>query len=132
MRKILLLSLVVFALLSCQESFHSRLEKDTRAKTERDCPQRLDEVTTLDSIVFHNDGTNDYKLFFTLDVDSSAVAGFTSIRNTELRATLLQGIRNDIDLTKIREHRMNIVYSFRVRDTGNDLGEVRFTAKDYE
>ncbi len=132
MRQILCLSLFLMVVCACQEDFATRLEKDTRGKTERDCPQRLDEVTTLDSIVFHNDGSADYKLFFTLDVDSAAAVAFGNIRNGELRSTLLQGVRNDIDLRKIKEHKLNIVYFFRVKDTGNDLGEIRFTAKDYE
>ncbi len=132
MKNTLLLSLLIMVLMSCQESFRSRLEYEAKVKTERECPQRLDEVATLDSIVFRNNGTDDYMLFFTLDVDSSAAAAFESIRKAELRATLLQGIKNDIGLAKIRENKLNIVCSFRVKDTGKELCKQRFTAKDYE
>ncbi len=131
MKKILCVLVLSLALFACQESFKSQLEKETKALTERDCPRRLDELTTLDSLVFHDDGSNDYKSYFTIDFDSSSVVAFRE-RVGELRSILLQGIRNSIELEQVRKHKLNIVYVYRVKDTGEHLDEICFTAKDYE
>ena len=58
------LFVLVLSLFSCQENFTKRLERETKLMTERECPKKFDDITVLDSVVFHDDGTNDYKLYY--------------------------------------------------------------------
>lgn len=117
--------------MSCQENFSKRLEQETKLMTERECPKRFDEITVLDSVVFHDDGTNDYKLYYSMNVDSDFKAKFHD-NYAEVRQLFLRDVRNDIDLKQIKSEGLNIVYVFCDASDGGLIGEIRFTKSDYE
>ena len=125
------LFVLVLSLFSCQENFTKRLERETKLMTERECPKKFDDITVLDSVVFHDDGTNDYKLYYSMNVNSDFKDMFDDKYN-EVYQLFLKDVRNDLDLKQIKVNGLNIVYLFREAGSGNLICELRFTKSDYE
>lgn len=126
---VLLSCLFLFA--SCQESIGERLERETKEWTRKNCPRpEFEDIIILDSLVFHNDGSNDYKLCYTFVADSFQLEEFNN-KKGELRDRLLTSIINSADLRHVKREGCNIVYSYTLEGTDEPLCEFRFTKKDY-
>lgn len=123
-------TLSVVCLASCQENKLDRIERESREYTERNCPQVLDSLVTLDSIVFHNDGSNDFVYCYSVkNVDGIKEA---MAENEEtLRSNYLSSIRNSVDLKNIKAEGLNIVYRYSLADTNEQLAEFSFSKSDY-
>ena len=134
MKKTFLLSLfsilVLVSLSSCQESKGERFKREAQEFTKTKCPSvSADGVIRTDSMVFHNDGTNDMIYYYTiLDESSEAVL----IRNmASVEAELRRGIINSVDMRHQKEANLNFIYIYRSVTTGKEVMKFKFTSQDY-
>lgn len=126
-------------LTSCQESKNERLEREARELTERTCPQRItpDGSVILDSIVFHDDGTNEINYYYQVNTDDEGVVKL-QLQRKELERSLLSGINNSIDLRHVKEMGVTIVHHYHRLKTDSlnqqqreEVLSFRFTKNDY-
>ena len=131
--------LFAVCLTSCQESKTQRLEREAQELTERTCPQRImpDGSVILDSIVYHDDGSNEIGYFYQVNTDDEGVVKL-QLQKKELERQLLSTVINSIDLRNVKEMGVTIVSHFdRVKadSLGNQRREeiltFRFTKEDY-
>ena len=132
--------LFVLVLTSCQESKQERLEREARELTEKNCPQRVtpDGTVILDSIVYHNDGSNEIKYYYTVNTDNDGVLAL-QLQKKELERQLLSGINNSIDLRHVKEMGVTIVHYYN-RTVTDSVGPPKteniltfeFTKNDYQ
>ena len=132
--------LFVLVLTSCQESKQERLEREARELTEKNCPQRVtpDGTVILDSIVHHNDGSNEIKYYYTVNTDNDGVLAL-QLQKKELERQLLSGINNSIDLRHVKEMGVTIVHYYN-RTVTDSVGPPKteniltfeFTKNDYQ
>lgn len=130
--RLLFISSVLLCLLSaCQESKMDRFERETKDFTERNCPKQCDAITILDSLVFHNDGTMDYRYYYSVDLTSKEESLFMQ-KLEDLRYECLEGIRNSVELKNVKAAGLNIVLSYFEKKTKKKLVEIRYKKEDYE
>ena len=108
-----------------------RFERETLDYTLRNCPHRLDPITTLDSVVFHNDGTLDYIYYYTVSLDSQMIETFCK-KSDDIAEITLRNVRNNIDLKAVKESGLNIIYLYRDSLTGKTIQTFRFTKEQYQ
>lgn len=136
MKKLFLLFIAVFALIiitqSCQESKMERFVRETADYTKKNCPQRIgnDNIIVLDSLVFHDDGTNNYINYYSVNADSTQKEYLISMKQ-DLRSALLNGIINSVELKNVKSAGLNIVHRYYTADTHDSIFEFVFTPKDY-
>lgn len=124
--------MIVTIVSSCQESKMERFEREAKDYTERNCPQKLDSLVTLDSMVFRNDGTMDFIYYHSVNVSPIVEEAFKT-RGEELRKSYLTSIRNSIDLRNIKDAGLNIVYVYYASDSPSKvLAKFRYTKEDYQ
>ena len=132
--------LFMLVLTSCQESKQERLEREARELTEKNCPQRItpDGTVILDSIVYHNDSSNEIKYYYTVNTDNDGVLAL-QLQKKELERQLLSGINNSIDLRHVKEMGVTIVHYYN-RTVTDSVGPPKteniltfeFTKNDYQ
>ncbi len=130
MKQLTILSMLLL-LMACQEKKFDRLEREAREYTVRNCPKVIDQITTLDSIVFHNDGSLDYIYYYNVTLTDELREGFESVREG-VREQTLKGLRNSIELKMVKEAGLNIVYVYRDAETGKEIMRNSFTQEDYQ
>ncbi|MBQ0142892.1 MAG: hypothetical protein KBT06_08870 [Prevotellaceae bacterium] len=118
---------------ACQESIGERLERETRDYTEKNCPQRFDKDGTiiLDSLVFHNDGKNDYTYYYSIAHTYAVPEVFDKVKD-ETRQSLLNGVKNSVELRHIKAEGLNIIYIYKDDSTHQVIASYKFTKMDYE
>lgn len=120
------------ALSSCQEKRQDRFEREAREYTATYCPQRLDGITVLDSMVFKPKGdAGDLRLYYSLTL--------TAEQRDELMNHLgemgdqnLKVVRNSVLFTKFKEAGASFTYIYHDVATGDKIAEYHFAKKDYE
>lgn len=123
--------LLLLTFVSCQEKRLDRFEREALDYTLRNCPHRLDPITTLDSVVFHNDGTLDYIYYYTVSLDSQMIETFRK-KSDDIAEITLRNVRNNIDLKAVKESGLNIIYLYRDSLTGKTIQTFRFTKEQYQ
>lgn len=122
---------IMMTAMSCQESIGERFEREASEFTKRNCPRaEFQDIIYLDSLVYHNDGTNDYKYCYSVKADSIMLAEIVN-QSDELKARLLQGIRNSVDLRHVKEAGLNIIYAYYNAENDELITEFRFGTEDY-
>lgn len=122
----------VLLLASCQEKRAQRFEREAREYTETNCPQQMDAVTCLDSIVFvPNEQVGELVLYYSLQL--------TEEQRTEMMNKLgdindmnLRLIRNSVPFTKYREAGISFTYIYHDATLGDKIVEYHFTKEDYQ
>lgn len=118
-------------LASCQEKKFDRLERETKDFTERNCPKQIDAMVTLDSLVFHNDGSLDYIYYYSIGMDVEQRRAFDKMKDY-IRESTLKAIRNNIELRIVKESGLNIICLYRDKADGKELVRYTFTKEDYQ
>ena len=118
---------------ACQESIGERLERETQEYTRKNCPQKFDAEGSiiLDSLVFHNDGKNEYVYHYSLQHELAMPETFSQMRD-ELKTSLLNGIKNSAELRHIKDEGMTLKYVYYDASTHKVVASFRFTKEDYE
>lgn len=109
------------------------MEREAREYTEKKCPQKLDAIDmfVMDSMVYHNDGSNVLYYYNSVNTDSAGLEAFDKMKD-EMQNILLQGIVNAPDLRHVRENGVTVTYIYRDKITGDVIGKFTFTKEDYE
>jgi len=129
--KYLALILTVLVLVSCQENRLDRIEREAREYTVRNCPKPVDEITTLDSVVFHNDGSQNYTYYYKVMLTEEQHETFKSIID-DIREKTERGVRNSIELKAMKEAGLNFVYVYRDAATDKAIAKFSVMKEDYE
>ena len=123
--------MALLLLAACQEKKFDRFEREANEYTMRHCPKQMDELTVLDSMVFHNDGSLLYKYYYTVQLTEEQRKAFQDILG-DVRDISLKGVRNSIDLKPMKEAGLTFVYIYRDAETGKRLAKYVITPEDYQ
>ena len=125
----LLATMLIFT--ACQESKRDRIEREAREWTEKNCPRaEFDNLIILDSLVFHNDGSNNFTYYYSVHGDSTEMAEMEA-QYDQLYTALLTAVRNSVDLRHIKAEGLNIIYSYYNPETKEEISSFCFRPEDY-
>ncbi len=128
MKKFLFLASAAIVLAACQESLEERAAREARDFTRKNCPVKLSDVITTDSLVFHE---NTLTLHYCLSL--SGVADTTAILKDELRKDMVKALKGNMAIQKYKEAGYNFRYTFySTKHKGQILYDANFTPKDYK
>lgn len=128
----ILLLFVLVAFFSCQEKKADFFVREAKEYTEKNCPQRLDALTTLDSMVYvKDDGAGDLVQYYSMTLTDEQRQEMMN-KLTELGEMNLSIIRNSVLLAKHKEYGTSFTYIYRDANKGDKIVEYHFTAKDYQ
>ena len=122
---------MLLLLAACQEKKFDRFEREAYEYTVRNCPKQMDEITVLDSMVFHNDGSLDYKYYYTVQLDEDQHQALKDILD-DLKERTAKNVRNSIELKAMKEAGLNFVYIYRDAQTGKHVAKYTITKEEYE
>lgn len=129
MKKLLLLMLSV-VLVGCHENLKDRAAREAREFTRKNCPQRFQNGLQLDSMVFDQTSATMHQYYSVSGVADSAA--LFAEKSKELRAEMLQGIRNDVGMRQLKEAGFPFAITiFSQKDKGRKLFDTTFSAKEY-
>lgn len=131
MKRILPVFLFLMCLVSCQEKLLDRFERETEEYTIRNCPKQVDQITTLDSLVFRNDGSLNYTYYYSVQLTDEQRTEFSK-HKANLEENTLKAVRNSIDLKAVKEAGLNIGCTYIDANTGKTLCKLRFTKEQYQ
>lgn len=127
MKKILLAASLVVALCSCQESLEERAAREANDFTRKNCPVKISDVLTTDSLVFDK---ATHTLHYCLSVSGSADT--TVIRKDVLRADMVKSLKSNTAIRNYKDAGYTFKYTFfSTKHRGMVLCEVIITNKDY-
>ena len=129
MKKYLIFAILTVVLAACQESLEDRCDREAKEYTKKNCPVKLDNYTTLDSLTFER-ATHTLHYYYRL-------TGFADNRPgilTEVDAVdaLKQELKNTTALRVYKENKYRFAYTYHSeKDPKKVLLQVVFTDKDY-
>ena len=123
---IMFMSFILFT--ACQESLEDRCARETREYTQKNCPVKLDNNTTLDSMTFERDShTLHYYYRLTGLADRDSI-----LQDIDAAHTLKEELKNTTSLRIYKENKYRFAYTFHSeKNPEKVLLEVVFTDKDY-
>lgn len=128
----ILLSIAILVLFSCQEKRQDRFGREAREYTVTYCPQRLDDFTVLDSMVFEPIGdVGDLKLYYSLMLTKEQRKELMNHLG-EMGEQNLKIVRNSVMFTKFKEAGVGFTYIYHDVATGDKIVEYHFEKKDYK
>ena len=130
-RVFIILVLCSLCLASCQEKRLNRFEREAREFTMRNCPKQIDPVTTLDSLVFHNDGSLTYSYYYNVVLTEEQLQNFKS-QITDIEERTLRALRANIDLRPIKDAGLIIEYIYLDAADGHQIAKLRYTKDQYQ
>jgi len=123
--------ILILFLFSCQEKRLDRFERETAEYTIRNCPNQIDPITTLDSLVFHNDGSLNYMYYYSVNLTEEQKTLFKK-QQSEIEDNTLKALRASIDMKAVKEAGLNIVYVYVDADTHKVITKFQFTKEQYQ
>lgn len=131
MKKSIVLLLSVLALSSCHQNLQERAQKEATEFTKRNCPMRVNDMVSYDSVVFDK-STTTFHYYYTLSGkadDAAALAG----KADEYRRQMIHSIREDVSKKAYKEAGYSFTTTyFSQKDKGRKLLETTVTQKDYQ
>ena len=128
MKKLFFLLFASAVLTSCQESMEERCAREAREYTQQKCPAFINKVTRIDSLTF--DATTHTISYCYSLMGAADVAG--SVNEGEARQSLLNEIKNSMNLKAYRDEGYNIRYVYHSDSRPSEvMYEVTFTKNDY-
>ena len=123
---------MVMLLVSCQEKRAQRFEREAREFTETNCPQQMDAMTCLDSMVYVPDEQGGELIqYYSLKLTSEQRAEMMN-KLGEINDVNLRIVRNSIPFTKYREAGVSFTFIYRDATVGDKIVESHFAKEDYE
>ncbi|MDO5447269.1 MAG: hypothetical protein Q4F34_05795 [Prevotellaceae bacterium] len=117
--------------MSCQESLPQRCAREAKTYTEKNCPAKIAECITLDSIVFAEvDSTMQYFYSVTDLLDSAELmAAHYEVYRTALR----KDIRNSTNLKPYKDEKFKFQYVYlSKKKPGKALLSLKYNYDDYK
>ena len=132
MRKLLLLPIAAFMLLSCQESLEERAAREAREVTEAKCPMPVGNNMYLDSIVFDIPSLTQTQYFrFIGDTDNDSMV--VAMSDTDLKGALILELKNTTTYKTLMKRGVNFRYVYRsTKDRKKTYFDLTITKADYE
>lgn len=127
MKKILLI-MTASLLTACGNSFDERLKDEAEQLTKKHCPQQVDDITTLDSVVYDMERRT-YIRYFTLAADAVPVAKENRLA---VKATLTDELKNDASWKRVKDEKINFEYVYRDASNGTLAFTIRLEPADYQ
>lgn len=112
---------------SCQESFDKRLAREAKEQTERHCPKRIDDFTTLDSAVY-SIPSRTYIRYFSVSPNTPEKI-FAS--KDLLHRSLVEELRGDVSWNSCKEKGISFSYIYREAITGRTVYSTVITKEEY-
>ena len=123
---------MVMLLVSCQEKRAQRFEREAREFTETNCPQQMDAMTCLDSMVYVPDEQGGELIqYYSLKLTSEQRAEMMN-KLGEINDVNLRIVRNSIPFTKYREAGVSFTFIYHDATIGDKIVEYHFAKEDYE
>lgn len=129
MKRIYILILSVFALVSCHESIDDRLTREAKEYTRKNCPAKIAEDVSCDSMTYdRSNRVVSYHYTLTGHLDTT----FTKEQQEHAKAEFLNGIRNATNLKMYKEEGIAFRYVYNSKkDPSKVLFDHTFTEKQY-
>ncbi len=125
MKKNIILFTLLLATTSCQETLEQRCARETKEHTRKNCPARLDEFTTQDSLVFEAQGRCIH-YYYTLSGPAER-----GLSNYKIREILLEQLRNNTSLKTYKENGFVFGYTYRAKSTDSIIFTTKLTPDEY-
>lgn len=127
MKKILLI-MTASLLTACGNNFDECLKDEAEQLTKKHCPQQVDDITTLDSVVYDMERRT-YVRYFTLAADAVPVAKENRLA---VKATLTDELKNDASWKRVKDEKINFEYVYRDASNGTLAFTIRLEPTDYQ
>lgn len=128
MKKLLFLVFTLTSLTACQESLEERAAREASKYTQKNCPARIDEFTTMDSMTFDK-STHTLAYFYRLQ----GAADRDGVQTDEIRDALLQQVKNATHLRAYQEAGYRFRYVYRSAQSPDVTRlDIVFTPTDYQ
>ncbi|MBQ0050017.1 MAG: hypothetical protein KBT12_07275 [Bacteroidales bacterium] len=127
----ILLVLLAAGLTSCgRKSFEEQVAIQLQEFTEKQCPQKLDDFTTLDSMSFDQpNNTINYYYTFSGQLDNPDV--LTNGVLEDFKEDMILKLHDDLKLKEEKQHGITFAYHYLSRSTRKPLVEFVFTKEEY-
>lgn len=128
MKKFWILAVICVFLTGCRESLEDRCAREAKEYTMKNCPAKMDNNITMDSMTFERD-THTLHYYYTLTgfADRDGV-----MEEIDAVGALKQDLKNSTALRVYKENKYRFAYTYRsAKDPKNIKLEVVFTDKDY-
>ncbi|GAY27734.1 hypothetical protein PvtlMGM1_1034 [Prevotella sp. MGM1] len=97
--------------------------------TEKKCPAKLGENTTIDSLIFERE-SHTLHYYYTLTGNADNMGVFSSV---DIRKILLDEVKNSTSIKAYKDNGYNFAYTYLSgKDKGKVLFNATFTEKDYK
>ncbi len=127
MKKMILLAAAAICAVSCQESLEERAAREAREFTDKNCPAKMSDAVTTDSLVFD---APTLTLHYCMSV--SGPADTTAILKDQLRRDMVAALKGNTAIQRYKEAGFNFKYTFcSTKHKGEVLYETTITPKDY-
>lgn len=133
MKKIghLLLLSAVTMLAACNfENFDERCAREAREYTEKQCPQRMDICTIMDSLTY-DQSTHTLTYYYTLEGELDTDSMMNKENCGKIEDLLRKNVINSVNLKTYKEHGINFSYCYYSKATGKVRFQTCFTPDDY-
>lgn len=128
MKKFLLLAMTAVLAASCQESIEDRAAREAREFTRKNCPMRISDVVTTDSLVFDKD-TKTLHYYMSLKGDADT----TALLKDNIRKSMVEGVKGNTETRPYKDAEFNFQYTYySTKHNGQILCDVKITPKDYK
>ena len=128
MKKIIVFACLAVFLAACQESLEDRCAREVKDYTSKNCPAKIDNNTTLDSLTFEREThTLHYYYKLTGFADQDGV-----LEKVDAVDALKKELKNTTSLRVYKENKYRFAYTYHSeKNPGKVVLEVVFTDKDY-
>ena len=128
MKKYWIITAITLLFTACQESLEDRCAREAEEYTRKNCPAKMDNNSTLDSLTFERSTHTlhyHYKLTGFADQDSI-------VKNIDAVNILKKELRNTTTLKLYKDNHYRFAYTYRSeKDPKKVLLDVVLTDKDY-
>lgn len=128
MKKILSLFFLAFSLVSCGSGFDERLKNEAEQLTKNHCPQHVDDITTLDSVVY-DVNRKTFVRYFSLESKAVSIAKENRLA---IKMSLLDELKTDATWKRCKDEKINFEYVYSDASNGHRAFVINFTPKDYQ
>ncbi len=128
MKKLWILSAIMLLFTACQESLEDRCEREAKEYTRKNCPAKMDNNTTLDSLTFEREThTLHYYYKLTGFADNDSV-----VENLDVVNILKNELRNTTTLKLYKDNHYRFAYTYRSEKNPEKVFiDIVLTDKDY-
>lgn len=133
MKKIVFMAAAILLLAtSCQEKKMDRFVREAKEYTEKNCPQHLDNFTTLDSMVFvkKDNGIGNVRMYYSLQLTDEQKAIFMDDLAT-FGEENLRIVKTSVHFMQYKDAGVIFSYIYHDAVTGEKIVEYNYSPNEY-